>query len=194
MTDIISVTGLVGTVPEHRRVRDNVDITSFRLASNQRHFDRSSQAWVEGETNWYTVSTFRHLARNVLESVHKGDRVVVTGRLRIRRWESGEKNGTVVDIDADSVGQDLAWGTAHYTRTPAKDAVPAPALPVPSVNMSGYPVDSDPTAQIPPVEMEHSGTGPAPVGWDVTQPGAADGHDPYAPDVAASEDDREIAI
>ncbi len=50
-------------------------------------------------------------------SIDKGNRVVVTGRLRIRDWTSGEKAGTTVEVDADAVGHDLAWGTAVYTRS-----------------------------------------------------------------------------
>jgi single-strand DNA-binding protein len=125
MTDTISLTGLVATVPEHRRIRDDVELTSFRLASSQRYFDRNSQTWVAGETNWYTVSTFRHLASNVRESVHKGDRVVVMGRLRVRRWENGEKNGTAIEVDAENIGHDLAWGVASYVRTPARETAGA---------------------------------------------------------------------
>ena len=195
MADNISIIGLVATVPEHRRVRDNIELTTFRLASQQRHFDRGTQTWVNGETNWYTVSTFRHLARNVLESVHKGDRVVVTGRLRIRRWENGEKNGTAVDIEAESVGQDLAWGTARYTRTPAKEAVPATTTdPLASADDTDYFVDAGPTATVPSAEMQHADAGPIPVDWDVTQPGLAGSQNPYHPDDAAREADHEIAI
>ncbi|MCP2030616.1 single-strand DNA-binding protein [Okibacterium sp. HSC-33S16] len=122
MTDIITLTGLVATIPEYRRVRGGeLELASFRLASNQRHFDRNTQTWVTGDTNWYTVSAFRNLARNVQESIHKGDRVVVVGKLKVRAWDRGEKNGTSVDVDADNIGQDLAWGTARYTRTPPRE-------------------------------------------------------------------------
>lgn len=195
MTDNISITGLVATVPEHRRVRDNVEITSFRLASQQRYFDRNAKSWVDGETNWYTVSAYRHLARNVLESVHKGDRVVITGRLRIRRWENGEKKGNAVDIDADSVGQDLAWGTARYTRTPAKDAVPVSSEgPTAPTDNRGYSVGSNPTATDNGVDIERPDVGQAPVDWHVTQPGAAAGEDRYDTVVVAPEDNHEIPI
>jgi single-strand DNA-binding protein len=126
MTDIITLTGLVATVPEYRRVRGGeLAIATFRLASNQRHFERSTQTWVTGETNWYTVSAFRNLATNVQESIHKGDRVVVIGKLKIQTWDIGEKKGTNVEVDADNIGQDLAWGTAKYTRTPARDSASA---------------------------------------------------------------------
>ena len=94
-------------------------ITSFRLASTQRRYDRGAQKWIDAETNWYTVTTFRQLAINIVGSIEKGQRVVVTGRLRVRDWQTGDRAGTNVEIDADAVGHDLAWGTAVYTRSVA---------------------------------------------------------------------------
>lgn len=117
MTDLLTLTGLVATEPRHLVTSDGLPITSFRLASTQRRFDRAEQKWIDGETNWYTITCFRQLAINVSSSVDKGNRVVVTGRLRIRDWTSGEKAGTTVEVDADAVGHDLAWGTAVYTRS-----------------------------------------------------------------------------
>jgi single-strand DNA-binding protein len=116
MTDTIAVSGIVATQPNVISTGDDLKITSFRLASTQRRFDRGRDRWVDGDTNWYTVTTFRQLAVNVGTSVVKGDKVVVTGRLRIREWESGEKKGINVDIEADSVGHDLAWGTTTFTK------------------------------------------------------------------------------
>lgn len=117
MTDLLTLTGLVATEPKHLVTSDGLPITSFRLASAQRRYNRSEQKWIDGETNWYTVTCFRQLAINVSSSVDKGNRVVVTGRLRIRDWTSGDKAGTTVEVDADAVGHDLAWGTAVYTRS-----------------------------------------------------------------------------
>lgn len=100
-------------------------ITSFRLASTQRRFDRAQDKWVDADTNWYTVTAFRALATNAIGSILKGQRVIVTGRLRIRDWESGEKAGTTIEVDADSLGHDLLFGTSAFTRTPAAPAVEA---------------------------------------------------------------------
>jgi single-strand DNA-binding protein len=119
MTDTITITGLVATAPRHLTTSEGLSITSFRLASAQRRFDRSKQRWVDGETNWYTVTTFRQLAMNAISSIDKGDRVIVTGRLRIRDWESGDRAGTNIDVEADAVGHDLTWGTAKFARTVA---------------------------------------------------------------------------
>jgi len=116
MTDTITVTGVVGSDPRVHVTTQGLAITSFRLASTRRYFDRAKGTWEDGETNWYTVSGFRQLAHNAAASVRKGDRVVVHGRMRIRAWESGEKSGTAVEIEADSIGHDLAWGTTTLTK------------------------------------------------------------------------------
>jgi len=117
MTDMITLTGFVATVPRHFVSRDGVAITSFRLASTQRRYDRSKSAWVDGDTNWYTITGFRQLATNAAGSVYKGDRVIVTGRVRIREWENDSKQGTTVDVEADGIGHDLLWGTTSFTRS-----------------------------------------------------------------------------
>ena len=117
MTDIITVTGLVATNPRHITTNEGLAITSFRLASNQRRFDRGQNAWVDGDTNWYTVTAFRQLGVHVASSIEKGQRVIVAGRVRIRDWESGEKSGTSIEIDAESIGHDLTWGRATFTRS-----------------------------------------------------------------------------
>ena len=123
MTDSITVTGIVATKPHHLVTSSGLAITSFRLASSQRRFDRVKQTWVEAETNWYTVSSFRQLAHNVVRSVQKGEHVVVAGRLRIRPWENADRNGTSVEVEADTVGHDLAWCSTVYTRSPPSGAV-----------------------------------------------------------------------
>ncbi len=122
MTDTITLTGLVATTPRHLVTTDRLPITSFRLASTQRRYDRVSAKWIDGETNWYTVTTFRQLAINVVGSIEKGQRIVVTGRLRVRAWESGDRTGINVEVDADALGHDLAWGTAVFTRSVAATA------------------------------------------------------------------------
>lgn len=117
MTDTISVSGLVATTPRHVVTPDGLPITSFRLASAQRRFDRGQQRWIDAETNWFTVTAFRQLAINSSQSVSKGDRVVISGRLRVRDWDNGERSGTSVEIEADGLGHDLSWGTSEFVRT-----------------------------------------------------------------------------
>ena len=124
MTDTITIKGLVATTPRHITTSDGLAITSFRLASSQRRYDRTSQRWIDSDTNWYTISTFRNLAKNVATSVNKGDRVVLTGRIRIRDWENTDRSGTTVEVEADSIGHDLSWGTASYTRNTTLEYAP----------------------------------------------------------------------
>jgi single-strand DNA-binding protein len=116
LSDIITLTGIVGTEPRAVTTAEGLAITSFRLASTQRRFDKSQEKWVDGETNWYSITTFRQLATNAAVSVKKGERILVTGRLRIREWESGGKVGTNIDIEAEALGHDLSWGTANFSR------------------------------------------------------------------------------
>ena len=117
MSAIFTATGLVATTPRHLVTQDGLPITSFRMASTHRRFDRTTKKWVDGETNWYTITAFRQLAINIAGSVSKGERVVVTGKLRVRDWDNGERAGTSVEIEADAIGHDLTWGTSTFSRT-----------------------------------------------------------------------------
>lgn len=145
MSDIITLAGLVATTPRHLVTTEGLSITSFRLASNQRRFDRSQEKWIDGDTNWYTVTAFRQLAMNSAVSIAKSDRIIVTGRLRIREWESGERAGTSIEIEADSLGHDLSWGTAAFTRT-IKAAEPEAEAVSESVPGSGAESGADATS------------------------------------------------
>lgn len=128
MTDTITLTGLVATIPRHHITSAGLPLTSFRLASTQRRFDRAKNCWVDGETNWYTVTAFRQLATNLLNSLNKGERIIVTGRLRIRDWATAERTGTNIELDAEAVGHDLSWGTASFTRIISGSIVATAAL------------------------------------------------------------------
>jgi single-strand DNA-binding protein len=117
MSESFTVSGLVATTPRHLVTQEGLPITSFRLASSNRRFDRTKKIWVDGETNWFTITSFRQLAINSAASISKGDRIVVSGRLKIRDWDNGERSGTSVEVDAESLGHDLVWGTAEFSRT-----------------------------------------------------------------------------
>jgi single-strand DNA-binding protein len=146
LSDIITLTGIVGTEPRAVTTAEGLAITSFRLASTQRRFDKTQEKWIDGETNWYSITTFRQLATNAAVSVKKGERVLVTGRLRIREWESAGKTGTNIDIEAESLGHDLLWGTAAFSRgagsTPP-DAGPAPADTAQLEAAATFPTEAD---------------------------------------------------
>ena len=115
--ETLSISGLVATTPRHLVTQDGLPITSFRLAASQRYFDRKQNKWIDGDTNWYTVTAFRQLAMNVSQSVNKGDRIWVQGRIRVRDWDNGERAGTSVEIEATGAGHDLVWGTSAFVRT-----------------------------------------------------------------------------
>lgn len=118
MRETTTVTGLVITTPRHLVTQDGLPITSFRLACAHRKFDSMQNKWVDGNTNWYTITAFRTLAINMAGSVNKGERIVVMGELLVREWDNGERAGTIVEIEAKAVGHDLNWCTSAYTRTP----------------------------------------------------------------------------
>jgi len=174
MTDTITVTGVVGGDPRVHVTTQGLTITSFRLASTRRYFDRVKGAWEDGETNWYTVSGFRQLAHNAAASVRRGDRVVVHGRLRLRAWENGEKSGTAVEIEADSIGHDLAWGTTVLTKV-RREGSGDVERPAATAEAGGWPgVGSASEAPTSPDGAE------APADPD----GSEDTHDPADPDAA----------
>ena len=112
MQDLITVRGFVATDPATRHTASGAAVTGFRLATTERRFDRETAEWVDAHTNWYSISAFGQLGSNTAQSVKKGNPVIVTGRLRVRDWSSGERSGTSVDVVADAVGLDLGFGAA----------------------------------------------------------------------------------
>lgn len=165
MSDIVTATGLVATELRNTTTSEGLHIVSFRLASSQRRFNKSTNSWEYGPTNWFTVSTFRSLADNVAASVAKGDRVVVTGRLRIRGWEKDGKSGTIVEIDAEGIGHDLMWGTARFSRTVASGTTSG------AVGAAGGGDTADSDSGFDPDEGRAAGE-PAADGWATAAPGA----------------------
>ena len=99
----VTITGNIATEPQHKRTAAGVPITTFRVASGQRRYDRASDAWVDSETNFYSVSAFRGLAEHAFQSLRRGERVILNGRLRVRNWDNGTKSGTDVEIEADAI-------------------------------------------------------------------------------------------
>jgi single-strand DNA-binding protein len=146
LSDIITITGIVGTEARAVTTAEGLAITSFRLASTQRRFDKSQEKWIDCETNWYSITTFRQLATNAAVSVKKGERILVTGRLRIREWENAGKSGTNIEIEADALGHDLSWGTAAFSRgagsAPA-DSTPPVEGPAASDAGAAFPSEAD---------------------------------------------------
>ncbi|KRE62391.1 single-stranded DNA-binding protein [Nostocoides sp. Soil756] len=110
--------------------------TKFRVAQSERHQVRGEPGrWADSDTSYYDVSVFRGLGENAARSLRKGHPVVVHGKLRVRQYQRSDgSTGTAVEMDADSVGHDLRWGSTVYTR----NSDLAPAMP-PEGATSGLP-------------------------------------------------------
>lgn len=150
MNDTVTILGRVGGDPNRSETTTGVPVVNFRVASPQRRFDQKTQTWIETGTNWYNVSAFRQLAEHAKSSLHSGDGVIVTGRLKLREWESGGRKGLSADIDADAIGHDLRWGASAYVKA-RSSAVRAPSGAQPAHSPSAVTDDSavpdDPFAQ-----------------------------------------------
>ncbi|MFB9070032.1 single-stranded DNA-binding protein [Citricoccus parietis] len=153
----------MATDPTIRNAQAGFPVGNFRLAATDRRFDREQNAWVDGNTNWFTVNLFRSLAQNAFTSLQKGQPVVVTGRLKIRLWETEERSGTAVEIEADTIGHDLSLGTATFQRSSgrpgevaagAAETGPGPGEPVGSDSSSEEAFDRE-TGEL----LGHEGTG-----------------------------------
>lgn len=114
MGESITIVGNVASVPERRDLPKGGSVTGFRIAATQRRFDRETSTWVDAHTNWFAVSAFRTLGDNAYRSLHKGDRVIIVGRLRLREWETDAKRGVTAEIEAEAVGHDLLWGASTF--------------------------------------------------------------------------------
>lgn len=112
--NLITVTGNVCGDVTNRTTASGFDVTSFRLASTPRRFRNG--AWEDGETVYLTVNCWRTLGQHVFASVHRGDPVLVRGMLRVRSYEHNGAKGTSVEIEAMSLGHDLARGTSEFSR------------------------------------------------------------------------------
>ncbi|CAN5661476.1 single-stranded DNA-binding protein [soil metagenome] len=115
---VITLVGNLVDDPELRFTPSGAAVASFRLASTPRTYDRQSGEWKDGESLFLTCSVWRQAAENTAESLQKGMRVIVQGRLKQRSYETreGEKR-TVYEIDVDEVGPSLRSATAKVART-----------------------------------------------------------------------------
>jgi single-strand DNA-binding protein len=115
---VITVVGNLTADPELRFTPSGAAVASFTVASTPRTFDRQSNEWKDGEALFLRCSIWRQAAENVAESLQRGTRVVVSGRLKQRSFETreGEKR-TVIEMDVDEIGPSLRYATAKVNRT-----------------------------------------------------------------------------
>jgi single-strand DNA-binding protein len=115
---VITIIGNLTGDPELRFTPSGAAVANFTVASTPRQFDRTSNDWKDGETLFMRCSVWRDAAENVAESLQRGARVLVSGRLKSRSFETkeGEKR-TVVELDVEEVGPSLKYATAKVNRT-----------------------------------------------------------------------------
>jgi single-strand DNA-binding protein len=113
----ITIVGNLTDDPELRYTANGAAVANFTVAHSTRIRDAAGN-WSAGETSFFRVNVWRALAENAAESLTRGTRVVVTGRLRQRSWENqeGEKR-SMIEIEADDVGPSLKWATAKVEKT-----------------------------------------------------------------------------
>lgn len=114
----ITVVGNIVADPELRFTPSGAAVCNFRIASTPRTFNKDTNQWEDGDGLFLTCNVWRQAAENVAESLSKGMRVIVNGRLRQRSYETreGEKR-TVYEVEVDEVGPSLKYATAKVTRT-----------------------------------------------------------------------------
>ena len=114
---IITVVGNLTSDPELRYTQNGLAVANFTIASTPRNFDRASNEWKDGEALFLRASVWRDFAEHVAGSLTKGSRVMATGRLKQRSYETkeGEKR-TSIELEVDEIGPSLRYATAQVTR------------------------------------------------------------------------------
>ena len=117
---IITVVGNLTSDPELRYTQNGLAVANFTIASTPRNFDRASNDWKDGEALFLRASVWREFAEHVAGSLTKGSRVIATGRLKQRSYETkeGEKR-TSIELEVDEIGPSLRYATAQVTRAAA---------------------------------------------------------------------------
>jgi single-strand DNA-binding protein len=112
----VVIVGNLTDDPELRYTPNGAAVANFRVAVNRRYRDQSGE-WKDGETSFFRVNAWRTLAENVAESLTRGSRAVVVGRLRARSWETPEgETRSSVEIEADEIAPSLRWATAKVEK------------------------------------------------------------------------------
>ena len=121
-----TVIGNVVTEVRSATTRAGHHVATFRVASTTRRFNREAGRWEDLDTSFLTIACWRALADHVVESVGKGDPVVVVGRLRVREYvDSQGRSALSVEVEATSVGHDLGRGRSSFERVRREPALPA---------------------------------------------------------------------
>jgi len=160
---VITLVGNLVDDPELRFTPSGAAVAKFRMASTPRYLDKQTNEWKDGESLFLTCNVWRQAAENVAESLQRGMRVIVQGRLKQRSYETkeGEKR-TVYEVEVDEVGPSLRSATAKVNKTQRGGG---------GGGFGGGAVDNDPWASASPAPAS-SGGGGGGGGWNA--PGTSD--------------------
>jgi len=145
----VTLVGNLTDDPELRYTPNGAAVCKFRIAVNRRIQDGAGN-WKDGEASYFSINCWRGLAENAAESLTRGTRVMVAGRLQFRSWENqeGEKR-SAVEVEADEVGPSLKWATAKIERqtrsssaTSGSDWGERVAAPVGATDQEETPLDA----------------------------------------------------
>jgi len=114
----ITLRGYLTAEPKlHQKTAGAIPVTEIRIGSTPRRLNRETGEWRDAPTSYYTVKCWRRLAINAASSLHKGDMVVIRGHFYMNRWvDSENRTRSSLEIEADSLGHDLAYGWSHFLR------------------------------------------------------------------------------
>ncbi len=117
----VTIVGNLVDDPELRFTSGGAAMAKLRIAVNRRWRNRQTDQWEE-DTSFFSATAWREMAENVAGSLRKGSRVIITGRLQQRQWETpdGDKR-SIIEISADEIGPSLRWATAEVQRTPRRE-------------------------------------------------------------------------
>jgi single-strand DNA-binding protein len=128
MTDtFVTLHGWLGSDVQVRQA-GGAQVATFRLGCTPRRYQRRTDSWIDGPTQWYSVDAWRALGDNCRDSLRRGDPVVVHGRLEVQRWvNSAQVEVTSLVVEAASVGHDLTRGVSQFRKTPRPEQAAPPA-------------------------------------------------------------------
>lgn len=114
---IVTLVGNLTADPELRYISNGTPVCSFTLASTPRRQNQATQQWEDGETMFVRCDVWKQMGENVAESLARGSRVVVTGRLSVRSYEHEGQQRTSINLAVDEIGPSLRYATATPTKT-----------------------------------------------------------------------------
>jgi single-strand DNA-binding protein len=113
----VTLTGYVALEPKLWFTKQaHTPVVNLRVGMTPRRMDASTGEWKDGPSSFFTVNCWRKLALNVSASLHKGDPIIIRGQLRMRTWNDNGKMRSTVEIEAESVGHDVAYGFSHFMK------------------------------------------------------------------------------